>query len=78
MSPLAFPWLATPPSAAAAALALHGASHFSWTRWEMHASVLVGCALFAGLYLAGIGPLRRRRQLGDPVAPWRPAAFLAG
>ncbi|MGH7546232.1 MAG: cytochrome c oxidase assembly protein [Gemmatimonadota bacterium] len=59
---------------------LHDAGAFSWTRFDVHPSVLSGCALLAGLYLAAVGPWRAR--LGGPeaerVARGRVACFLAG
>lgn len=58
---------------------LHGDGDFSWTRWEFHPSVVLGTLLFAGLYLLGIGSLRRRFGWSEePVEPKCVAAFLAG
>lgn len=54
----------------------HG-GEFSWTRFEVHPSVLIGCALLAGLYLAAIGPWRARRG-GDRVGRARVASFFGG
>jgi len=45
---------------------------------SLHPTVLVGVGLLAGLYLYGIGPARRRGELGPPVEPWRPLCFFAG
>ena len=57
---------------------LHGTAEFSWSRFEVHPSVLFGCLLFAAAYLAAIGPLRRRYAWGPPVERLRVAAFLSG
>lgn len=63
----------------AATLALlHGDGAFSWTRFEVHASVLIGCLLFAGLYLWAVGPLRRRYGWGEPPGAGRVTALLGG
>lgn len=66
------------PATFGALLLLHGAGEFLWTRFEVHPSVLVGCALLAGVYLAGVGPLRRRRGRAERIHPLRIASFLAG
>ena len=50
---------------------------YEWA-WSLHPSVLLGTGLLGALYLWGIGPLRRRRQLGPPVERWRVASFMAG
>ena len=57
---------------------LHGTGDFSWTAWEIHPSVLIGCALFALLYLWGIGPLRERHALAPRVPVKKAIAFLSG
>ncbi|MGH7475795.1 MAG: cytochrome c oxidase assembly protein [Longimicrobiales bacterium] len=65
-----------PPLPATLAL-LHGdPAAFSWTRWEIHVSVLIGCALLAGIYLLAIGPLRRRFGWAERTDGWQTAAFL--
>lgn len=69
--------LLTPMPSATLAL-LHGAGEFSWSRWEVHPSVLVGCAAFALLYLAGVGPLRVRHRLAARVPEGKAVTFLAG
>lgn len=40
--------------------------------------MLVGVALLAGVYLWGIGPARRRWNLGPPAPGWRIVCFAAG
>lgn len=50
---------------------------FEWS-WSLHPSVLIGTGLLGALYVWGIGPLRRRRQLGPPVPAVRQAAFGVG
>jgi putative membrane protein len=50
---------------------------FEWS-WSLHPSVLIGTGLLGALYVWGIGPLRRRRDLGPPVSPVRRLAFFAG
>jgi putative membrane protein len=43
--------------------------------WALHPSVIIGTGLLGALYFWGIGPLRRRRELGPPAAPWQIASF---
>lgn len=69
MSPLSLP---------AGLLLLHGDGAFSWMNWEMHPSTLIGCALLAGVYLAGVGPLRRRYGWAEQVSRWYVVSFLSG
>ena len=45
--------------------------------WSLHPSVLIGTGLLGALYFWGIGPLRRRHNLGPPAAPWQIASFCA-
>lgn len=45
--------------------------------WSLHPSVLAGTALLAALYFWGIGPARRRHELGPPASGWRVLAFVA-
>ena len=44
-----------------------------WSRtsgaWSLHPSVLIGTGLLGALYFWGIGPLRRRHDLGPPAEP---------
>jgi putative membrane protein len=49
---------------------------YEWS-WSLHPSVLIGTGLLGALYVWGIGPLRRRRQLGPPVPAPRRASFAA-
>jgi putative membrane protein len=46
--------------------------------WSLHPSVLVGTALFAGLYLYGITAWRRRHAPEERVSPWRVLSFSLG
>ena len=46
--------------------------------WSLHPSVLIGTGLLGALYFWGIGPLRRRHDLGPPAAPWQVVSFCAG
>ena len=57
---------------------LHGDGDFSWTRFEVHPSVLIGCAAFLGLYLWAVGPLRRKYNWAENVDRVRVASFSAG
>jgi putative membrane protein len=50
---------------------------YEWS-WALHPSVLLGTGLLGALYFYGIGPLRRRRNLGPPAARWQIASFVAG
>ena len=50
---------------------------YEWA-WSLHPSVLLGTGLLGALYFWGIGPLRRRRGLGPPAAPWQVVSFCAG
>jgi putative membrane protein len=50
---------------------------YEWA-WSLHPSVLIGTGLLGALYFWGIGPLRRRRDLGPPAEGWRIACFCAG
>lgn len=46
--------------------------------WSLHPSILIGTGLLGALYFWGIGPLRRRHNLGPPAKPWQVASFSAG
>lgn len=47
---------------------------FEWS-WSLHPSVLLGTGLLGALYFYGIGPLRRRYNLGPPASAWRILSF---
>jgi putative membrane protein len=62
-----------------AALALlHGSGDFSWTRFPVHASVLIGSGALLIAYFYAIGPLRRRHALADRADPVQTLFFVAG
>lgn len=62
-----------------AALALlHDPGDFSWTNFTVHPSTLIGCTALAGIYLAGIGPLRRKYNLSETVDRTQTVSFLLG
>jgi cytochrome c oxidase subunit IV len=46
---------------------LHPVADFSWTRFTTHPSILIGCLLFAGLYLYAVGPLRARYGWAESI-----------
>jgi hypothetical protein len=50
---------------------------YEWS-WSLHPSVLIGTGLLGALYVWGIGPLRRRRNLGPPVPAARGVGVLGG
>jgi putative membrane protein len=51
---------------------------FSWSSWGGDGVLRAGLLLLAGVYLLGVGPLRRRFRLGPPVSRARIATYLAG
>jgi putative membrane protein len=51
---------------------------FSWTRWAGDGTLRAGLLLLAGVYLLGIGPLRKRFNLGPPVSWGKIACYLGG
>ena len=51
---------------------------FSWTSWSGDGVLRAGLLLLAGVYLLGVGPLRRRYRLGPPVGRGRIATYLSG
>jgi putative membrane protein len=51
---------------------------FSWSSWSGDGVLRGGLLLLAGLYLLGVGPLRRRYRLGPPVSRVRVAVYLSG
>lgn len=60
--------MAAVPSMVSTLALLHGvAGEFSWTRWELHPSILIGCGLLLAGYAALVGPLREKHRLGPPV-----------
>ena len=57
---------------------LHTAPEFSWSRFTINPSILIGCSLLLTAYFAGVGPLRRKYQWADRVETWQPVCFTAG
>jgi putative membrane protein len=51
---------------------------FSWTSWHGDPTLRAGLLLLVGLYLLGVGPLRRRYRLGPPVERKQRLLFFAG
>ncbi len=51
---------------------------FWLTAWNWEPSIVIGTALLVGLYLYGIGPLRRKYHLADEVKRGQVVAFLLG
>ncbi len=51
---------------------------FSWSSWSGDGVLRGGLVLLAGLYLLGVGPLRRRFTLGPPVSRVRIGVYLSG
>ncbi|MGH9197639.1 MAG: cytochrome c oxidase assembly protein, partial [Acidimicrobiia bacterium] len=49
---------------------------YEWS-WSLHPSVLIGTGILGALYFYGIGPLRRRYNLGPPASPWQILSFSA-
>ncbi len=56
---------------------LHGVAEFSWTRWPIHPSTVIGCAVALGAYFTAIGPLRRKYRWADHVEAWQPICFTS-
>ena len=56
---------------------LHGVTEFSWTRWPIHPSTVIGCAVVLGAYFAAIGPLRRKYGWAERVETWQPICFTS-
>lgn len=54
------------------------AAHFSWLQWHFHLDVIVGLLLLEGLYLWGVGPLRRKYGWADQVETKKVVWFTAG
>ncbi|MGQ0815590.1 MAG: cytochrome c oxidase assembly protein [Gemmatimonadota bacterium] len=61
-----------------AVIALHGETGFSWTRWSMHPSTVIGSALFLLLYFMAIGPWRMKYNWGRLPPIWQPISFVTG
>src|SRR5688572_14671473 len=55
---------------------LHGDGDFSWARFPVHISVLIGCLALTAAYAYGIGPLRRKYRLAERADPLQTAFFL--
>jgi len=60
------------------AVLLHGTAEFSWTRWPIHPSTVIGSALFLWLYYMGIGPWRMKYHWGKAPPLWQPISFTLG
>ena len=58
---------------------LHGEEEalFSWTSWDAHWSIVLGCAALLALYFWGIGPAREKYALGEPANRWQITAYVA-
>ncbi len=52
--------------------------HFWLTQWNLDPSIWLGTLVIIGLYLYGIGPLRKKYQLGETVKRGKIILFLAG
>lgn len=57
---------------------LHGTADFSWTRWPIHPSTVIGSALLLLLYYMAIGPWRMKYNWGKVPSVWQPISFTAG
>lgn len=53
-------------------------SEFSWTAWHWDGTLRANLVLLAGLYLLGIGPIRRRFRLAPRVERRQVALFFSG
>ena len=60
------------------ALLHEGEFHFSWTSWDAHPSIVLGCGGLLVLYLWAIGPARERYGVADSVSNWQTSAFVGG
>lgn len=56
---------------------LHGDGNFSWTRFDVHPSVLLGVVLLGALYAWAVGPLRRKHGSADRLEPAQAMFFAA-
>ena len=61
-----------------AAVLLHGQADFSWTRWTIHPSTVIGSALFLLVYFMAIGPWRTKHNWGPMPSVWQPVSFVGG
>ncbi len=52
--------------------------NFWLTQWNLAPSIIIGTALIIGLYLYGVGPLRRKYALADTVNRSQVITFLIG
>ena len=52
--------------------------NFWLTQWNLAPSIVIGTALVIGLYLYGVGPLRRKYHLADTVKRSQVITFLTG
>lgn len=57
---------------------LESVATVSWTDWHWHPSVLAGLLALEGLYLLGVGPLRRRYGWAQSVARSQTITFSLG
>src|SRR5688500_15570950 len=56
---------------------LHGEEvHFSWTKWEAHPSIILGCGALLVLYLWAIGRWRERHHPAEPVSRWQTISYV--
>src|SRR5689334_6843342 len=51
---------------------------FSWSSWAGDGVLRGGLVLLAGVYLLGVGPLRKRFKLGPPASWTQIALYLSG
>ena len=57
---------------------LHSTGTFSWTRWPIHPSTVIGSGLLLWLYYMGIGPWRMKYKWGNAPALHKPVLFTLG
>ena len=57
---------------------LQPAASFSWWHWHFHPDVVLGILLLEGIYLLGIGPLRKRYSLAPSVETQHVVLFSLG
>lgn len=72
--------LATASQAAIMALQVNPADlpPFTWYAWSGDGVLRGGLLLLAGVYLLGVGPLRKQYRLGPPASKGRIALYLSG